>query len=136
MELVPTLVNRLANTGLGLAPGVGFAVYAVEAGAARQRAAAVAAVLACAIVAVRGFRAGVRCEAGRLVVRGFVWTRSIPRSSVTEVTPFPAVRWTTPGGRRRWTPLWAFTEPTEGTRGAQSRKRTNTTRLRRWAAGG
>ncbi|MER6095320.1 hypothetical protein ABT154_05570 [Streptomyces sp. NPDC001728] len=48
-ELVPTRVNRVASTGLGLAPGIGLAVYATD----WQRAASVAAVLACAILAVR-----------------------------------------------------------------------------------
>ncbi|MFI1655693.1 hypothetical protein ACH4ZU_12400 [Streptomyces sp. NPDC020472] len=135
-ELVPTAVNRLANTALGLVPGAGFLVYGAGAGAGWERAAAVAAALACGILAVRGFRAGVRCEAERLVVRGFVWTRVIPRAAVTGVTGFPAVRWTTPGGRRRWTPVTALVEASEEKEGTRSRKRAGVARLRRWAARG
>lgn len=135
-ELVPTLVNRLANTLPGLAPGAGLLVYGAADGTGWGRASAVAAALACLVLAVRGFRAGVRCEARRLVVRGFVRTRVIPRAAVTGVTDFPAVRWTTPGGRRRWTPVTAFVEASEEAGGTRSRKRSNTVRLRRWAARG
>ncbi|MGW5775244.1 hypothetical protein [Streptomyces sp. NPDC003863] len=130
---MPTSANRAANALPGLVPGAGFLVYGAEAGTAGEWAAALAAVLACGILAGRGYRAGVRCEAERLVVRGFVRTRVIPRAAVTD---FPAVRWTTPGGRRRWTPVTVFVETTEEKEGTRSRKRANTARLRRWAARG
>ncbi|MFD8209073.1 hypothetical protein ACFV2S_22090 [Streptomyces sp. NPDC059695] len=133
---MPTRVNRAAHTVLGLAPGAGLLGYGAEASTAPERAVAVAAFLACAGLAVRGYRAGVRCEAERLVVRGFLWSRVIPRAAVTGVTGFPAVRWTSPGGRRRWTPVAAFTTASGETSGARSRKRENTVRLRRWAARG
>ncbi|MFC9596128.1 hypothetical protein ACFTUC_40840 [Streptomyces sp. NPDC056944] len=135
-ELVPLRVNRVANAVLGLAPGAGLLAYGVEAATVPERAVAAVAVLVCGGLAVRGYRAGVRCEAGRLVVRGFLWSRAIPRTAVTGVTGFPAVRWTSPGGRRRWTPVAAFTTVSGETRGVRSRKRDNTARLRRWAARG
>ncbi|MFF7436509.1 hypothetical protein [Streptomyces sp. NPDC008122] len=135
-ELVPALVDRPADTLPGLVPGVGLLLYGAEDGTGWGRASAVAAALACGVLAVRGFRAGVRCEARRLVVRGFVWTRVIPRAAVTGVTGFPAVRWTAPGGRRRWAPVTAFVEVSEETGGTRSRKRSSTVSLRRWAARG
>ncbi|GGY12417.1 hypothetical protein ACFY8X_08055 [Streptomyces tanashiensis] len=135
-ELAPTRANRVANALPGLAPGLGLLVYAAEAGAPGERAAAVAAVLVCAVLAVRGYRAGVRCEAERLVVRGYVWTRVIPRAAVTGVTGLPAVRWTSAGGRRRWTPVTAFATVSGETGGVRSRKRHSAARLRRWAARG
>ncbi|MER5205319.1 hypothetical protein [Streptomyces sp. NPDC002825] len=133
---MPTPVNRAANALPGLVPGVGSLVYGAGAGTAGEWAVALAAVLACATLAVRGYRAGVRCETERLVVRGFLWTRVIPRTAVTGVSGLPAVRWTTAGGRRRWTPVWAFAVVSEETGGTRSRKRSNTARLRRWAARG
>ncbi|MGW8767823.1 hypothetical protein ACWGN5_35665 [Streptomyces sp. NPDC055815] len=132
--LVPTFANRVANTALGVAPGLGCIQYGVEAGTGWQQAAAVVALLAFGTLAVRGYRAGVRCEAERLVVRGYVWTRVIPRAAVTGVTDLPAVRWTSPGGRRRWTPVTVFTTLSGETAGVRARKRSNTARLRRWAA--
>ncbi|SED51707.1 hypothetical protein [Streptomyces sp. TLI_105] len=133
---MPTPANRAANAALGLALGLGSLAYGAEAGTGWERAAVVVAVLGCGILAVRGFRAGVRCEAERLVVRGFVRTRVIPRAAVTGVTDFPSVRWTSPRGRPRWTPVTVFAEVSGETGGARSRKRGNTARLRRWAARG
>ncbi|WP_369143896.1 hypothetical protein [Streptomyces sp. R44] len=132
--LLPTLANRVANTTLGLASALGCVQYGVEAGTGWQRAAAMVALLGCGTLAVRGYRAGVRCEAERLVVRGYVWTRVIPRAAVTGVTDFPAVRWTSPRGRSRWTPVAVFSTLSGETAGVRARKRSNTARLRRWAA--
>jgi hypothetical protein len=43
-----------------------------------------------------------------VTVRGYLRTRVIPRDSITEITDFPAVRWTAPNGRKRWTPISAL----------------------------
>ncbi|MEV6104696.1 hypothetical protein AB0M28_08265 [Streptomyces sp. NPDC051940] len=52
------------------------------------------------------------------------------------MTGFPALRWTAPGGRRRWTPVIAFmTASGESARTAQAKER-SVHRLRRWAADG
>lgn len=71
-------------------------------------------VTAVGYLVVRAWRLGVRCEPDVLVVRGWLWSRRIPRSAIAEVprdpdgTPFaPGVSWRH-GGRRRWTPLTAF----------------------------
>ncbi|ROQ31935.1 hypothetical protein EDD98_0901 [Streptomyces sp. PanSC19] len=136
VELVPVFANRLANTALGVVCGLGCLAYGAEAGPLWARVVAAVAVPGCAVLAVRGYRAGVRCEGERLVVRGFLWTRVVPRASVGEVTDFPAVRWTTPDGRNRWTPVTAFATVSGETGGARSRKLGHTARLRRWAARG
>ncbi|MFG3345012.1 hypothetical protein ACGF1Z_08085 [Streptomyces sp. NPDC048018] len=128
MELRPTTPNRIAHTALGGAPAVGLAVWAAEGSAV-----AAAAALAALAVAVRGWRVGVRCEHDRLVVRGFLWTRRLDRARIGAVTAFPAVRWTSRRGGRRWTPVLAFLEAPEETAGARDRKRENLARLRRWA---
>ncbi|MGW8359970.1 hypothetical protein ACWGK1_05270 [Streptomyces wedmorensis] len=133
-ELVPAPVNRVANTVPGLAAGLGCVAYGAGAGTGWERAAAVAVLLGCAALALRGYRAGVRCEAERLVVRGYLWTRVIPRAAVTGVTDLPAVRWTSPGGRRRWTPVTAFAAASGEIGATRARKREGTARLRRWAA--
>ncbi|GAA2804745.1 hypothetical protein [Streptomyces showdoensis] len=131
MRLLPTTPNRCANTIPGVAPAVLLAVHAAESGAGW----ALAAALASLVFAVRGWRLGVRCEPGRLVVHGYLRTRRIDRSRITGVTDFPAVRWTAPGGRERWTPVLAFLGTSEETAGTRRRKRENVARLRRWAAG-
>ena len=135
MELRPTAVNRVAHAGLGLVPGVLAAGEGVRAtGAADRVTAGVIAVL-CAVLAVRGYRLGVRCAAGRLTVRGWLWTRTIERDRVTEVTGFPAVRWTAPSGRRRWTPVGAFVSDGGELAAVRRSKRDNRAALRRWVAG-
>ncbi|MFE7510977.1 hypothetical protein ACFU8I_07065 [Streptomyces sp. NPDC057540] len=66
---MPTRVNRAAHTAVGLAPGAGLLGYGAEASAAPERAVAVAAFLACVGLAVRGYRAGVRCEENTVRLR-------------------------------------------------------------------
>ncbi|MFI8290774.1 hypothetical protein ACIGBL_16755 [Streptomyces sp. NPDC085614] len=135
MELRPTAVNRAANAGLGLVPGVLACVEGVRATGAADRATAGVIAALCAVIAVRGYRVGVRCAAGRLTVRGWLWTRTIERDRITAVTGFPAVRWTAPSGRRRWTPVGAFVGNEGELAGVRRRKRDNRAALRRWAAG-
>ncbi|MEX0170958.1 hypothetical protein [Streptomyces sp. LMG1-1-1.1] len=135
-ELVPAPVNRAANAVPGLAAGLGALWYGAEAGSGWQRVAALVVLAGCGVLAVRGYRAGVRCEARRIAVRGYVWTRVIPREAVTGVTDLPAVRWTSPGGRRRWTPVTALAAVSGELGSVRSRKRGHTARLRRWAARG
>ncbi|MFF8376362.1 hypothetical protein ACF07V_09570 [Streptomyces sp. NPDC015661] len=136
VEIVPAFANRVANGVLGVVFGLGSLLYGTQAEEAWARVAAAVVGLGCAVLAVRGYRAGVRCEGGRLVVRGFLWTRVVPRAAVDAVTDFPAVRWTTPAGRKRWTPVTAFATVSGETAGARSRKLAGTAKLRRWAARG
>ncbi|MER8043127.1 hypothetical protein [Streptomyces sp. NPDC094032] len=129
MDLLPTVPNRIANASLGVVPSVAFVLQASEAGWA------LAAALACLPLAVRGWRMGVRCEQGHLVVRGLVWSRRIERGRITGLTDFPAVRWIDRGGRRRWTPVLALVRASGEPASADDRKRENEARLRRWVAG-
>ncbi|WP_435285308.1 hypothetical protein [Streptomyces bacillaris] len=93
-------------------------------------------VIAFAVLAVRGYRLGVTCEHARMTVRGYLRTRVIDRERISEVTDFPAVRWTAPSGRQRWTPLVALrTSPGEFP-ATRLRKEHAVSKLRRWARRG
>ena len=59
---------------------------------------------------VRGYRMMVRVDADQVVIRGWWWTRTMPRTAVRTVTVFPALRWVDRAGRRRWSPLWMFVQ--------------------------
>lgn len=133
MELSPPLGNRLANSGLGAVPAVGAVVYAAQAASGLPRLLACFAVIGFAILSVRGYRLGVTCEHGRLSIRGYLRTRVIERERITQITDFPAVKWATPHGGKRWTPIMAFmTSPSEAS--ATRLHKTHVTRkLRRWA---
>jgi hypothetical protein len=68
-----------------------------------------AVVLAVAVfLAIRSNRMGVRYAPDGLEVRGILRTRWIPENQVVRITRFPAVRWQTPAGKGRWTPISAF----------------------------
>src|SRR5262249_14618469 len=59
-------------------------------------------------IAVRISKVSVEVRAGDVFVRGVLWSRTIPRSSVSMLTNYPALRWTDQAGRSRWTPLNLF----------------------------
>jgi len=61
-----------------------------------------------AVLVVRGWRVAVLCEQDEVTVRGFLRTRTIPRTAVVELTGFPALRWRSPGPLPGWTPILAF----------------------------
>ncbi|GAA1104233.1 MULTISPECIES: hypothetical protein [Kitasatospora] len=133
MELSPSGVNRVANAVLGLVPSIGGLVYAVEAAGGLSRLVAGVVVVGGAVLGVRGYRLGVTCRGGHLTVRGYLWTRVIPRQYVVGITGFPAVRWRPPAGRMRWTPISAFVASRGETSGAAAAKADAVARLRRWA---
>lgn len=91
------------------------------------------AVVGFVVIAVRRYRLGVRCRQTTLVVRGYLRTRVIARENITGITDFPAVRWTTHGGRRRWTPITAFMTSTGEISASQIHKERALGTLRRWA---
>lgn len=68
------------------------------------------------IVAARGVRIGVVVAGGRVTVRGFCWSRSVPVSDVVAVTrgTLPLLLWRAPSGRRRWSPIVAFMDAYNG----------------------
>jgi hypothetical protein len=55
-------------------------------------------------------RQGVLVSASSVVVRGWLWSRHIPREAILGVTDWPAIRWSS-NRRDRWTPLHAFSRP-------------------------
>lgn len=127
------MLNRLANSSLGAVPAVAAGAYASQAGSGFSRLAACFAVMGFAILAVRGYRLGVTCERGRLSIRGYLRTRVIARECITEITDFPAVRWTARKGGKRWTPVTAFmTNPSELST-TRLHKARALRELRRWA---
>jgi hypothetical protein len=131
--MVPPRLVRVAYAAPWVVPMAGAIVY----GAGSRDAlswCAVAVVLALgAALIVRGYRIGVRCEADRLVVRGLLWTRVIPRHRIRAVTDFPAVRWRTVAGRGRWTPVTAFMSGAGEPASLTEAKARCVARLRRWA---
>ncbi|GIH11202.1 hypothetical protein Rhe02_92690 [Rhizocola hellebori] len=60
------------------------------------------------VLAVRGYRMGVTVQPDVVIVRGFLWNRTIPRRSLVEIADYPALIWRAESGRMRWTPLTAF----------------------------
>src|SRR4051794_21598784 len=62
------------------------------------------------LLMIRGYRLGVRYDRETLTVRGMFRTRKIQKSTIREITAFPAVRWSSQSGRTMWTPIIAFAE--------------------------
>jgi hypothetical protein len=60
--------------------------------------------------AVRGFRMAVVVVAGKVTVRGFAWSRTVPMAAVVAVSDgtIPALRWSAPSRRVRSSPIVAF----------------------------
>ncbi|CAM5471966.1 hypothetical protein [Streptomyces aurantiogriseus] len=135
MELSPSALNRLANSSLGATPAVVGIAYAAQASTGIERLAACFAVSGFAILAVRGYRLGVTCEHSRMVVRGLVRTRVIARERITEITDFPAVRWTTQAGKTQWTPITALVTSSGEMSATRLHKERAIGKLRRWARG-
>ncbi|GGW51973.1 hypothetical protein GCM10010503_31150 [Streptomyces lucensis JCM 4490] len=133
MELAPSTLNRLANSVLGAAPAAGAIACAVQADGALSRLAACLGAIGFAVIAVRDYRLGVSCRRATLVIRGYLRTRVIPRESITGITDFPAVRWTTHRGRKRWTPITAFVTSTDEISATRLHKERALGKLQRWA---
>ncbi|MGW1531046.1 hypothetical protein [Streptomyces aureus] len=127
--------NRLANAALGVVPAVAGVACALDAGSWPPRLGAAAAVTGFAVLAVRGYRLGVTWDQRRLTVRGHLRTRVIHREQITEITDFPAVRWRTPEGRTRWTPLTDLVTASGEFAKTRHRKERSLKKLRGWLAG-
>ncbi|HEY5833720.1 hypothetical protein [Streptomyces sp.] len=133
MEVAPSRSNRVANSCLGALPAAVTIAYEAQATGAYPRLAALPALVAFTALAVRGYRAGVVCGNGELTVRGWLWTRVIPRKSITGITDYPAVRWTDARGRNRWSPMWVL-QPARGeTARTTAAKRRHVAAIRHWA---
>ncbi|MEU7382606.1 hypothetical protein AB0A91_21940 [Streptomyces sp. NPDC042207] len=133
MEQSTSTPNRLANSGLGAVPAVVRLAYATQADTAIARLAAGLGVIGFAALTVRGYRLSVTYEHSRLVIHGYLRTRVIDRKRITEITDFPAVRWTARNGRKRWPPLTAFMTSPGEISATRLQKDRVIRKLRQWA---
>ncbi|MEU6227151.1 hypothetical protein [Streptomyces sp. NPDC047042] len=132
MELAPPRVGRIANSCLGVLPGVASVLYGAQATAVVPRLWAGLVLVFSVVIAVRGYRLSIACGEAGLTVRGYLRTRTIPRSSITAITDFPAVRWTDPRGRRRWSPMLVLHRDYHETAGSVASKKKNLAALCNW----
>lgn len=133
MDILPPTTARVACAAPWALVAAGSVVFGASSTDVLSRCGAGAVLALGAILAVRGYRLGVRCEADRLVVRGLLRTRVIPRRRIRAVTGFPAVRWVTGAGRVRWTPVTAFMSGGGELASVRAAKAQCLARLRRWA---
>jgi hypothetical protein len=82
-------------------------------------------------LAIRGYRLSVEVTGGKVIVRGFLWSRTIPVDSVWMLTGYPALRWEDAKGRDHWTPLTALTTGPATPRYQQVRTEAQIRQLRR-----
>jgi len=57
------------------------------------------------VAAIRNHRVRIVLRRDEMVVYGQLWSRSVPRASITSITPWPSVKWTDSRGRERSTPV-------------------------------
>ena len=107
--LLPPLLQRGASSFPGLAVIV-VSWSAFEAGFAWWLSALV--FLVGLWLSVRGYRMAVICDDSSITIRGQLHTRRIATPHITAINTsidgFPAVLWRRPGGRKRWSPMVAF----------------------------
>ncbi|MFL6023978.1 MAG: hypothetical protein ACJ72O_11620 [Marmoricola sp.] len=109
MELKPLVIARFGHA-LG---AVAFAAGASNLwgrGSSLGSIAAVVVISTCCVALVRAMLMKVVLNDDRIIIRGLLWSRHIPRAEVTSVSDFPAVRWTDQYGKSHWSPvLWMMT---------------------------
>ncbi|MGW2721245.1 hypothetical protein [Streptomyces sp. NPDC001492] len=132
MGILPPRLARVACAAPWAVPAAGAVVFGAGSAHASSWSAAGAVLALSVMLTVRGYRIGVRCEADRLLVRGLLWTRVIPRQRIRAVTDFPAVRRQTATGRSRWTPVTAFMGSAGEPASLREAKAKWLARLRRW----
>lgn len=57
------------------------------------------------VSAIRLPRARVVLSHDQMIVYGQLWSRTVPRESITAITPWPFVKWTDSRGRKHSTPI-------------------------------
>ena len=108
MDLKPLLVNRVLNA-VGWLLIISLPIGALlESELSGKVLGAVLFGVLGVFLAVRGYRAGASYGADEIVIRGFIYSRRIPKVRITQITEFPAVRWTREDGKARWSPIFAF----------------------------
>lgn|SRR5574341_1033683 len=138
MTLRPLRGTRVANSSLGAVLVVPSVILALDPSVPWGWEAGILLALLGVLLAVRGYRLGVHCDDDTITVYGLLWTRTIPKASVIEITDFPAVRWATESGHVRWTPVIAFNHDLARSvpRTVAAHDRTCVDRLRDWTQQG
>ena len=124
-------MNRVANAFPGVCV-VALSIVPLVPGTGVERALVLLGVPGL-VLTVRGYRLSAETRPGELVVHGYLRSRAIPRTAIVEVTDSSAVVWTDGNGRRRQTPILAFSTqpgmlPSVAEHHAERRRR-----LQRWA---
>ena len=83
-------------------------------------------------LAVRAYWVGVQADERTVRVKGLLWSRTIPIDRIKRITTFPAISWTAPSGRTRWTPIYAFTEFGGAIRRVHAHNTQTTDQLQQW----
>ena len=130
MELRPLLITRIANVvgslliaaagvGLWLDDGVEAALLLTGVGI---------------WLALRAYWIGVDANDHTVKLRGLLWSRTIEIGRIRRITHVPAVSWTSPGGRPRWSPVFAFADAGGVMRLVAEHNERCTERLEGWIA--
>jgi hypothetical protein len=131
--LRPTPTNQVANAFPG-ACIMALSVLPLFLGSGAERALVLLGIPGL-VLAVRGYRVSAEARQGELVVHGYLRSRAIPRSAIVDVTDSSSVIWTDGKGRKRRTPILAFsTQPGMLNSVAQHHAECRA-RLQRWARG-
>ena len=101
------MASRLAHLGLAMAAVIGIVLVSRADDPPPWPVTAVVGGFV-VYVGIRGAVMRVACESDRVRVRGLLYSRTIPMSRITSVTPFPALVWRSRSGRSRWTPMSAL----------------------------
>ena len=131
--LLPPPVQRVASSGPGLAVvfiGLAAFQYGFEWWLSSST------VLTGAWIAIRGYRMAVTCDGWSITVRGQLHTQKIAKGDIsaihTNIDGLPAILWRRPGGRKRWSPILAFSGSKRDLSHFHERKIEQLERIRRW----
>ena len=86
-------------------------------------------------LAIRWIRAGVIIRDDSITYRGYLWSRTISRHRVIEITSSKWLRWIDSGGTTRRTPLVAFWNIPRNTAGMDIHNDDVVLSIRRWHSG-
>ena len=129
--LRPSPTNRVANAFPGVCT-IALSLLPLSLGTGAERALVLLGVPGL-VLAVRGYRLSAETRQGELVVHGYLRSRAIPRTAIVEITDSSTVIWTDGDGRKRRTPILAFsTQPGMLTSAAEHHAECRR-RLQRWA---
>ena len=84
---------------------------------------------------LRSFLAGVDISDDTIVIRGWIWSRSIPKNRVTSLSRRRFIHWTTGTGKRRLTPLPMFWDHPSATHSMDVHNSAAVDEVRRWLDG-